>query len=296
MQVSLIQETTPECLSPLESRYDNQPSLLAIIQKGVQRAQVVRSQIERQRQFAEDFAIMRTTEEIGGHYYIASNKLPKIDNLEQLHKTGYLPPSDVYIGRLFYDLEDFHNHILQWQAEYQERLNQEAQKDQEFVDQINELVASGEVPAKLFGHFETIAVQGRGRSHRKAKFTSQELSNTEKIKRYAKYTIAQEVIDPKYYTSSMDIEIRRLSVATGVNLDKNSKFPMKVLSHAFGHEVIIGVSNLANKEELRGSVIYQKWIDVLESEPIELSTAYIRTIRAAGRAPGQNKYTKLPKS
>lgn len=248
------------------------------------KAKTIREKKLREQRFTEDFGILCSAQSIGADYYEASGQMPDEDVLRALHQNGYAPPPEDYIACIFYDLEDYHAHIL---VETEDRANEALEKEkdsqaerQKVLAEIERKAATGTLPFLLFAPFTREKSAPSVRGNDIAELCHDPISDTEKLRRYAKYQVACALVGEREdMIRHQDINYRRLSIALGVNVETG-----KILNHSFIFEILGGNEDFKTKEDVTESKIYEKWEHIIYPPKVKKEREqYLKEVLSAGQ-------------
>lgn len=248
------------------------------------KVKTIREKRLREQRFAEDFGILCSAQSIGADYYEASGQMPDEDVLRALHQNGYAPPPEDYIACIFYDLEDYHAHIL---VETKDRANEALEKEkdsraerQKVLAEIEQKTAAGALPFLLFAPFTREKSAPEARCNDIAKLCHDSITDKEIIKRYAKYQVACALVEEREdMIRHQDINYRRLSIALGVNVETG-----KILNHSFIFEILGGNKDFKTKEDVIESKIYEKWEHIIYPPKVKNERErYLKEVLLAGQ-------------
>lgn len=269
--------------------------LTARLIEAAKQAQEIRERKARFDQRREQWHILRDAQTIGADYYQASGELPSLPVLESLSRNGYCPPPDQFLGIIFYDLDDYHAHVL---TEAEHRVKEESQQEsqaqarkEDVLSAIDEGLSLGILPEVIFHHFNRERSEESQKVRDLAVFTEKELDETERIVRYAKYRIASElVVEKEVAKRPKDIEAQRISIAIGVYLDTN-----RIAQKSFLQRILASNVDLGSIDLIKETAVYENWSPYLEVDNDELRDRqkYLESLlAAAGEAstPGDDSY------
>src|SRR3989344_499970 len=108
----LEKPVAPVMQDVIEAHFDGNHENAQIYLVALNKAKKAEAKKARAAEFKRQSEIFHHAQNIGATYYEASKKLPGPEVLNALYENGYAPAPEEYLSGIFYDLEDYHAHIL----------------------------------------------------------------------------------------------------------------------------------------------------------------------------------------
>ncbi len=243
----------------------------------------------KQQEWNRQHAVFVSATSVGADYLESTGAPPSEAVMDILQLNDYSPytSQDILQSGVFYDWKDYLSFVEQKQKD---RLSEDEMGKEQILSEVAIMIDNGDLPFIFVADLEPykseekqakIENDGQKSINDTKRLTGAIADRDELIKRFARYQIATELVIEKedekgsHSRRLQNINIRRLNIALGVNIDTG-----KILNHAFVQE-IKGSNNLLSIEDIKNSEIYQKWYDVLH--PVERKK-YLEDLEEAGHS------------